>query len=498
VTWYTSAAGTTVGSAPTGVGASCSNIVNTAGADGQVTITATTATVAGTYYFRASYGPVTSPVASLLIRVPTVSLGVQRGILTDGVARTAYYYLTPTNLPNGTAGTITWYTSAAGTTTTGAPTGISATVPNIAGGTLNVTMNATANAVLGSYYFKVTYGAAVSAMATLAVIEDWQIVGAATISSGAAYNVGIQIASDGTPYLCYTDAINGSRATVMRFNGSSWATLGSAGFTPGAAEALSMALSPSGLPYIVFTDYADGGHVMRFNGSAWENVGNSGLGAGWIDSSSIAIAPDGTPYVALSDADRNYAGIVQKYDGSAWETVGGGDFSASASLPSLAVSPGGTPYVAAGSTVWKLDGASWAVVGAAGINGGKASGLRLAISAAGVPYIAYMDVDSIFETTVMRFDGSEWTTVGAPRFSGTEAYNHSFALAPGGTPYEAYRYSNNGPKIAVRAFDGSSWKPLGEPLPAGAYLSMAVSPSGVPYLAYVDPDYQKVTVVRFK
>jgi hypothetical protein len=43
-------------------------------------------------------------------------------------------------------------------------------------------------------------------------------------------------------------AINGSRATVMKYNGISWVTVGIAGFSAGFVNFTSIALTESGIP----------------------------------------------------------------------------------------------------------------------------------------------------------------------------------------------------------------------------------------------------------
>ena len=93
----------------------------------------------------------------------TVTLGTGTSV-TSG---TVTYGVTTTNVPNLTSGVITWYTSSAGTTTTTVPTGITATVSAVTSNAATVTMTAGPTAVAGSYYFTLTEGSGVSAMATL-------------------------------------------------------------------------------------------------------------------------------------------------------------------------------------------------------------------------------------------------------------------------------------------------------------------------------------------
>jgi hypothetical protein len=79
IAWYTSSAGTTAGSAPTGITGSASALSGNAAT---VTITATTSAVAGSYYFKATFGTATSAVATLLIApYPIGATGPAGGII---------------------------------------------------------------------------------------------------------------------------------------------------------------------------------------------------------------------------------------------------------------------------------------------------------------------------------------------------------------------------------------------------------------------------------
>ena len=101
--------------------------------------------------------------------VKTVSLAAQTGTLTAGTAGEATFAVTTANIADGKTGSVAWYTTSAGTTSGSTPTGVSASLSNVASNKAVVTMTATTAALQGSYYFKVTIDGTTSAVATLTV-----------------------------------------------------------------------------------------------------------------------------------------------------------------------------------------------------------------------------------------------------------------------------------------------------------------------------------------
>jgi hypothetical protein len=381
------------------------------------------------------------------------------------------------------------------------------TVRNLAGGaayTVCFTPNGSTAPVSNS--FSTTSAATYTA-------PSWSAVGAAGFSAGAASYESLSFSPAGTPYLAYEDGSNGSKATVMRFNGSAWEAVGAAGFSAGAASYESLSFSPNGTPYLA---YEDGNKsykatVMSFNGSSWEVVGTAGFSANAANEGSLSFSPNGTPYLAYSDAGNSNKATVMKFNGSSWAVVGAVGFSGGeADNESLSFSPDGTPYLAysdysnggnsGNATVMKFNGSSWAVVGAADFSAGLTTSESLSFSPDGTPYLAYYDGGNSGNATVMKFNGSSWEVVGAAGFSAGTAYYESLSFSPDGTPYLAYCDYGNSKKATVMRFNGSSWAVVGVAgFSAGGtgYESFSFSPDGTPYLAYVDlGNSNKATVMR--
>jgi hypothetical protein len=166
IAWYTTVAGTTAGSNPLGITATVTVVSNNSAI---VTMTASSSTASGTYYFKVIEGSVPSNVATLTLSSGTVTIGTQSGTMTAGTAGSVSFAATTTNVSAGTAGNISWYTTSAGTTAGSTPTGVTAIVTAITDNAATVTMKASTSTIAGSYYFKLTEGSAVSDVATLTV-----------------------------------------------------------------------------------------------------------------------------------------------------------------------------------------------------------------------------------------------------------------------------------------------------------------------------------------
>jgi MBG domain/IPT/TIG domain len=362
-------------------------------------------------------------------------------------------------------------------------------------------------------------GNVTTAAATAFSTAAWTTAGSAGISGGAAPYMSLAFSPSGTLYLAYQDAGNSSKATVMKLTVDNWDPVGNPfGFSAGAALYMSLAFSPSGTPYVAYMDdaHSDKATVMEYNGTSWVTVGSAGFSAGAAYSMSLAFSPSGTPYVAYSD-DRSGTGTgpatVMEYNGTSWVTVGSADFSAGpAYYTSLAFSPSGIPYVAYSddstgkgsgpATVMEYNGTSWVVVGSAGFSAGAVYYTSLAFSPSGTPYVAYSD-DSTDNgsgpATVMEYNGTSWVTVGSAGFSAGVALYESLAFSPSGTPYVAYMDDlANSNKATVMEYNGTSWVVVvsaGFSAGLAQDESLAFSPDGTPYVAYQDFAHSKRATV---
>ena len=203
------------------------------------------------------------------------AVGTKEG-MTDSLMATAKYTINYNQLPPpqfsppagtyssdqsvhiscATSGATIYYTTDNSTPTTSSAVYSESSPISVAGDGITMTIKAIAtknqmiNSTAGSAYYW---------------INHWVSVGSADFSEGETAFTSLAIDSSGTPYVTYKDFANSSKATVMKFNGTSWVTVGSAGFSAGAADWGSLAIDSSGTPYIVYRDNANSNKatVMR-------------------------------------------------------------------------------------------------------------------------------------------------------------------------------------------------------------------------------------------
>lgn len=354
----------------------------------------------------------------------------------------------------------------------------------------------------------------------------WEVVGSAGFSGGTVFDVSLALDGSGAPCVAYMDSSTSPsyKATVRHFNGSSWVPLGGIGISPDIATGTSIAIDEGGNIYLTFADYSSGidgkATTMVYNGTSWTNLGSPGFSAGTFLYSSLAVHSSGsvyTPYVAYKDGGNGDKATVKSFNGSSWITVGTEGFSDGQALgTSLAVSGDGTPYIAYkdGSvsnkaTVKAFTGGAWSTVPLAGegISSGAVDYLVLAAAPGGPPnilYIAYKDATVAGKATVKKYESGAWTSIpaaGDGLSSGVADYV-SLAITPGGVPYIAYSDDSNGGKATVKNYVAGSWYTVGgEGFTSGAveYISLKIDPSGTPYIAFKDMSSGgMVTVMSFR
>lgn len=308
-----------------------------------------------------------------------------------------------------------------------------------------------------------------------------------------------------------------------------WQNVGPAGFTPGAAEFQSLAITPGGSLYIAFRDLnaEDRTSVMTYNyeNEIWSYVGTAGFSEGISTHHGIAFKTSGGhPFVIFEDNDVLNRSIVMQYNGTSWVHVGPADSFGDYGVPErntgfqcLAFQPS-TNFLfvalqarqrSSRAMVWWLNGdepGEWLPFGedeaSSIISDGEAREIDLAFNpVTNRPYVAFRDMANNFGITVMRHNGSEWEVVGTKGFTGS-GDKPSLAFHPGtGEVYVAYQ-DNANDGLSVMRFDGSAWNAVG---PLGFTPKSAFTPSLTfhpsthkPYVAFTDFDKSsKASVMKF-
>ncbi len=341
--------------------------------------------------------------------------------------------------------------------------------------------------------------------------SNWVEVGTGSASGGGISNnhfnsvsPSLAISPDGLPYVAWADDSNADEdfeIYLRKWDGSSWVEVGAGsasggGITDNGNPSFdpSLAIAPDGVPYVAWVEFSqiDNIYVRKWNGSSWVEVGSGSASGGGISNHpggsmfyggsyhpSLAISPEGVPYVAWYHSNHQSDPwvddiYVRQWNGSRWVEAGtgsasGGGVSNNAGVsesPSLAISLDGVPYVAwadiSGGEAFQIfirqwDGSGWVEVGAGsagagGIsnNGGRSKVPSLAISPNGVPHIAWDDFNSAADNIYIRqWDGSSWVEVSAGSASGAGIHigvgpsiSPSLAISPEGVLYVAYVSEN--------------------------------------------------------
>lgn len=338
----------------------------------------------------------------------------------------------------------------------------------------------------------------------------WYDVGSPGIAGGETYSPSLGYHSSYGYTVGYRDMAYAGYGSVQNYYGGSWGYMGSPGFTPGTVEYTGLAYNQStGTPYFGYSDGAYGGYAsaMYYGGSAWYQYGGPGYSAGYAGYTGIAVDGSGNVYSTYMDGAYGDRGTVMTHGATGWGPVGPPGFTPGyAGSIGLAVNGSG-PIVAYADgsqggrlSVMQYQGGSWSNLGTAGFSASPVSYISVALDNSGVPLVAFSDGAHSDHLSVMKYDGvGSWSYLGSPGFSDGFAGYPSVAVCPvSGTPYVAYRdFTFTG--LHVKKYDGTGWTCVGtnpvSPNP-GDYLSLTVTPSGTPAVAYCDETINYDIVVR--
>jgi hypothetical protein len=279
--------------------------------------------------------------------------------------------------------------------------------------------------------------------------QQWQDVGAATISAaGSSFN-NLAIDAQGNYYVSYYD-LSVSKGSVQKFNGTSWSHVGGvAGITTGFATFNSLSVAPSG-NNIYYTNQGTGLEVRQFNGTSWTQLASPTTSTVNYQASAVSSAN------TLFTYSTHNSGTVQRYLNGAWEQVGNTGFSTGATFAEMVIGSNNKIYtcnVASGVRVYEntttaTSADNWTLVGGAIVDAASSSEQYtsdIAIDANNNLYVAYVsNTAGGQKLNVKKFNGTSWSQVGAANFSSGKVQHVAIAVTSAGEPYVvASRWEND-------------------------------------------------------
>ena len=135
---------------------------------GTLTLSGNASTIANVYNtLRLTINGVQSNPFTLTII--SANVGAQSNPISAGLFGNATFPVTTSYIANGQRGTVQWFSNAAGTAPSSAPTGVSASVSNVSNNSSTVSISTQMTATAGVYYFRFSYEGAQSNVATLTI-----------------------------------------------------------------------------------------------------------------------------------------------------------------------------------------------------------------------------------------------------------------------------------------------------------------------------------------
>jgi hypothetical protein len=350
--------------------------------------------------------------------------------------------------------------------------------------------------------------------------SQWIPVGNNPLSPTNVLDCKMMMGKNNTPFVAY---IGCQGVEVKKYTNNNWSTVGNViyGFSCSAGT-ISMALDTSDNPYLLGSAYDEYARVVKYDGVQWNVIdsGANGFSPYMFNGGGVAIGDDNVPYIGylhtpfLNDSNRVE---VVRYNGSTWDTVGNVNFALGGEMyMSMALDTNDSPYVAYddnnsigggfGATVKRFNGSDWDTVGSPHFSdGGNAEGISLAIDKNNIPYVVYSTWGGNFgyqgHAVVKKYNGANWENVGSGSASSGMSRMPSIAISPDGIPYVAFTDIDNGSKVTVVRYSNAHWEVVGTvgfSLGRGWHVSLTMDDNGVPYVVYWDDTLgDKAVVMKY-
>jgi uncharacterized protein YjdB len=143
----------------------------------------------------------------------------------------------------------------------------------------------------------------------------------------------------------------------------------------------------------------------------------------------------------------------------------------------------------------------WEMVGGYGFNTGRAIKTKILIDPTGVPYVFYINWNGTDSMHLEKYSGGAWVPVGD--LSGVPGGQNAatFALSPSGVPYIAYADDDSYEKaLSVIKYNGTSWEQVGrrafnDEYSGGSFGgNIVIDSSGTPWVSTVSQDHYTFSV----
>lgn len=325
----------------------------------------------------------------------------------------------------------------------------------------------------------------------------------------------------GQPYVAFDSTTSTSTSLVrcLFFNGSNWvnSASGTVISKPASSSAFSftkMHFGKDNKPYVGFGEAVAGGYAPRLyvnNGPGWTAVPTATVYPFKTINNYpyLAVNNTGIVYFGSTEMNFNFVACIYKYVGGIWSLVGNKDITKGKLGKSFSfdIAPNGSAYTAQtysnlySSTggkiaVYKYNGSVWDTVGATNFSNIGATFSQLCykpvikVSSSNVPYVSYTYGYTNNTATVKKFNGTSWVTlsVTSPTVASGVSSTTDIDFLNNDTVIVMTLNANNSPSVSK--FNGTNWVNMGGVINTSAsistaYQDLAVDPSGIPYIAYV-------------
>lgn len=347
----------------------------------------------------------------------------------------------------------------------------------------------------------------------------WQAVGTPP-SEGSVKYVSMALDISGNPYLAFSDygTTAAERISVVRYQDGAWAQVGDASFSDGEADDVSIAVASNGTPYVAYTDWTLTSPMVckMYNGAGWATADAPATTGTSTQTLGMAADKSGNVYWAVDDTGTGGRGASLFKTGagdSAWTFVAAyGSPSGDTGSFQLKLDGNGVPYFAVEDdtnrtlSVAKLNGSSFTALSTTGLPTDEEHWPTLAFDSSNSPYLSYQDWDSSTkQINVLKYTGTAWTQAGNADFSAHEAWAPTIACL-NNTPYVVYAdqpASGTNDILTIQKLSGSTWTTVASTgfnqKEDSDWHTIAFDATGVPFVSFLnDSNNYKPGVIKYQ